>query len=982
MTNPSVKVENLLGMITIKLKEDNFAKWAFQFKSVLKGYKLFGHFDGTLVCPPKFVIHPERGVTSALTDAYVDWESTDMALLSLLLATLSDEAIEYVLGCVTACEAWSNLVDRFASVSKSRVNHLKTELHTIQKGGDSIDRYLLRLKNIREQLTAAGELIYDNDVIIAGLAGLPKEFAIIRTVILARESSISLKEFRALLLGAKKEIEGESSGVSNSLSALYVQGSQSTPGASSASGSNPAGHSHLPETTGGVLTSCPYLYSADPYMHQYSSPFVLPQQYPQPLIPQQFHPPVHSSIPYGFGYMGNAPNSGPKPPFMQKPNYKGNSGYKSNTGFKGKGYNTSSSSGYSSGVSRQYGSSGWHGNTENRGNYVFQGQQPSSNLTAMAAQQTEQPMSQDACIIDTGASHHIIADVNTLSQVTPFQGSSTITIGNGTSLSIANTGVTTIKTNSHNLVLNNVLHDKKTRAILHRGKSRAGQLFQIPVVKHSRGAQSVVQEPSVFLGQLVKSNLWHQRFGHPTNEIMSIMLRQSNILVDLDASHSICTHCIQGKMCRLPFSPSSDRYCFPFEKVHSDVWGPAPVKTVEGYRYYVTFVDQYTKYTWIFPMYNKSDVYSIFLKFYNLVLTQFGVVIKCLQTDGGGEYTGHSFKAFLDAKGVEHLISCPYTPQQNGVVERKHRHIVEIAITLLVQAALPIEFWYYACAHAVFLINRMPCKGLSMESPYKKLFAKIPELKSLKVFGSAVYPWLRPYSVHKLQPRSAQCVFLGYSIGYKGVICYHVQTKKCFISRHVVFYESVFPYALLKSSVQDNVPVHSQFSRVVVPIPVVPRSSNHGTSSSQHGQEASSSSSPAVHHDIPTSSTTSSPTTRGFETQAVSQTLSSSPYAGPLLPVLNPAQLQVILSLPPSHTHSQSPSQDNVIQTRLKTGAIVRRDYTSFLASLPQLESLQFLDSNPGESNCSLSCGFSFLADIHEVEEPRNFKAASTVPQW
>ncbi|KAM1741307.1 hypothetical protein ACFX12_011446 [Malus domestica] len=632
----------------------------------------------------------------------------------------------------------------------------------------------------------------------------------------------------------------------------------------------------------------------------------------------------------------------------------------------------------------------------------------------MAAQQTEQPMSQDAWIIDTGASHHIIADVNTLSQVTPFQGSSTITIGNGTSLSIANTGVTTIKTNSHNLVLNNVLHvpkiarsllsvqqlcadnhswficdenqffvqDKKTRAILHRGKSRAGQLFQIPVVKHSRGAQSVVQEPSVFLGQLVKSNLWHQRFGHPTNEIMSIMLRQSNILVDLDASHSICTHCIQGKMCRLPFSPSSDRYCFPFEKVHSDVWGPAPVKTVEGYRYYVTFVDQYTKYTWIFPMYNKSDVYSIFLKFYNLVLTQFGVVIKCLQTDGGGEYTGHSFKAFLDAKGVEHLISCPYTPQQNGVVERKHRHIVEIAITLLVQAALPIEFWYYACAHAVFLINRMPCKGLSMESPYKKLFAKIPELKSLKVFGSAVYPWLRPYSVHKLQPRSAQCVFLGYSIGYKGVICYHVQTKKCFISRHVVFYESVFPYALLKSSVQDNVPVHSQFSRVVVPISVVPRSSNHGTSSSQHGQEASSSSSPAVHHDIPTSSTTSSPTTRGFETHAVSQTLSSSPYAGPLLPVLNPAQLQVILSLPPSHTHSQSPSQDNVIQTRLKTGAIVRRDYTSFLASLPQLESLQFLDSNPGESNCSLSCGFSFLADIHEVEEPRNFKAASTVPQW
>ncbi|KAB2620217.1 hypothetical protein D8674_039633 [Pyrus ussuriensis x Pyrus communis] len=206
MATSPVKVENLLGMITIKLKDDNFAKWAFQFKSVLKGNKLFGHFDGTIACPSKFVVRSEGGVTSDLSDAYLEWESTDMALMSLLLATLSDEAIEYVLGCVTAYEAWSNLVDRFASVSKSRVNHLKTELHTIQKGGDSIDRYLLRLKNIREQLTAAGEFISDNDVIIAGLAGLPKEYAIIRTVILARESSISVKEFRALLLGAEKEI--------------------------------------------------------------------------------------------------------------------------------------------------------------------------------------------------------------------------------------------------------------------------------------------------------------------------------------------------------------------------------------------------------------------------------------------------------------------------------------------------------------------------------------------------------------------------------------------------------------------------------------------------------------------------------------------------------------------------------------------------------------------------------------------------------
>ncbi|KAM1091427.1 hypothetical protein FF1_018916 [Malus domestica] len=153
MTTLVVKVESLLGLITIKLRDDNFDKWAFQFKAVLKRHKLFEHFDCTNVCPPKFIIHTETGVTNEITQAYIEWESTDMALLSLLLATLFDEAMEYIIGCRTAHKAWSNLVERYAFVSKSRVNHLKTELHTIQKGSGSIDKYLMRLKNIRDQIS-------------------------------------------------------------------------------------------------------------------------------------------------------------------------------------------------------------------------------------------------------------------------------------------------------------------------------------------------------------------------------------------------------------------------------------------------------------------------------------------------------------------------------------------------------------------------------------------------------------------------------------------------------------------------------------------------------------------------------------------------------------------------------------------------------------------------------------------------------------
>ncbi|XP_070677940.1 uncharacterized protein [Malus domestica] len=173
MTTPTVKVENLLGMLTIKLKDDNFAKWAFQFKAVLKGYKLFGHFDGTDVCPSKFIITTDLGVTEEVTKAYIDWESTDMALLSLFLATLSDEVMEYVLGCKNAHEAWVNLVDR-------------------------------------EQLSVVGEYISDNDVIITGLVGLPKEYAIIRIVIRARESSITLKSLKHNFLVLKRKLKEKS----------------------------------------------------------------------------------------------------------------------------------------------------------------------------------------------------------------------------------------------------------------------------------------------------------------------------------------------------------------------------------------------------------------------------------------------------------------------------------------------------------------------------------------------------------------------------------------------------------------------------------------------------------------------------------------------------------------------------------------------------------------------------------------------------
>lgn len=180
-----------------------------------------------------------------------------MALLSLLIATLTDDAIDHVLGCKIAHEAWSILQDIFATVSKSRINMLKTEFHTLQKGTYSIDKFLSRLKFIRDQLIAAGDLVSDNYMIIAALEGLPREYAIIQTIILARETSISLKEFRAQLLNTEIDIDNMENSLSHSMAAMYMQGSSSSLRGQAGSSSQSNSNYGLSSATIGTVTQVP-----------------------------------------------------------------------------------------------------------------------------------------------------------------------------------------------------------------------------------------------------------------------------------------------------------------------------------------------------------------------------------------------------------------------------------------------------------------------------------------------------------------------------------------------------------------------------------------------------------------------------------------------------------------------------------------------------------------------------------------------------
>lgn len=183
-----------------------------------------------------------------------------------------------------------------------------------------------------------------------------------------------------------------------------------------------------------------------------------------------------------------------------------------------------------------------------------------------------------------------------------------------------------------------------------------------------------------------------------------------------------------------------------------------------------------------------------------MVENQFSTTIKTLRSNGGGEYIFKAVTSYLASHGIAHQISCPYTPQQNDLMERKHRHLKETTITLLSQASLPSQYWSFAIQTNVSRINLLPTATFGFLSPWYKLYGHHTDLTHLKVVGCACYPLLRPYTHHKLVNITKECLFLGYSIVSKRYLCLDLTTNHLYTSRHGLFNETKFPFPSFPSS--------------------------------------------------------------------------------------------------------------------------------------------------------------------------------------
>ncbi|KAK4269917.1 hypothetical protein QN277_023013 [Acacia crassicarpa] len=291
----------------------------------------------------------------------------------------------------------------------------------------------------------------------------------------------------------------------------------------------------------------------------------------------------------------------------------------------------------------------------------------------------------------------------------------------------------------------------------------------------------------------------HCRLGHMSLSSLKRLYPQFSSVSSLN-----CESCQFAKHHRVHLAPRvNKRVASPFEFVHSDVWGPFSVLSQTGYRYFVTFVDDFSRTTWLYLMKHRSELFTHFRHFFAEIQTQFNTPVKILRSDNAKEYFSAPFTEYMQNHSLLHQSSCVDTPAQNGITERKNHHLFETARALMFHSGVPKSFWADAVSAACFFINHMPSAVLNGEIPYSILF---PTTKLFpvdpKIFGCVCFVRdVRP-NVSKLDPESLRCVFLGYSRVQKGYRCYSLDLCRYLVSTDVTFHESspFFPSSILFES--------------------------------------------------------------------------------------------------------------------------------------------------------------------------------------
>ena len=290
--------------------------------------------------------------------------------------------------------------------------------------------------------------------------------------------------------------------------------------------------------------------------------------------------------------------------------------------------------------------------------------------------------------------------------------------------------------------------------------------------------------------------LWHDRLGHLSlsgmNSLVQKQMASGIDYVETAANTEVtnCIGCIKGKTHRSAVAKNTSfRATMLLELIHIDCCGPMRTKSLGGSRYFITFIDDYSRWTVVRTMKHKDEAIDHFFAYKAYVENLTNQRIRAIRTDNGGEFVSNAFDQALISMGIAVQRTPPYTPQLNGVAERANRSIVERARSMLYAANLDHSFWCEAVCTAVYLKNRSPTKALDNVTPYELWHGKKPSLDHLRTFGCKAYSHISKERRGKLDAKALECIFIGYTESSQIYRLYDPVARMIYESRDVKFIE-------------------------------------------------------------------------------------------------------------------------------------------------------------------------------------------------
>ncbi|KAJ9536677.1 hypothetical protein OSB04_un000150 [Centaurea solstitialis] len=273
--------------------------------------------------------------------------------------------------------------------------------------------------------------------------------------------------------------------------------------------------------------------------------------------------------------------------------------------------------------------------------------------------------------------------------------------------------------------------------------------------------------------------LWHKRLSHLNFRYIDKIVKHqlvSGIPMIKFEQEEMCPGCEKGKMKRVSHPPKPEQGSkSPLSLLHMDLCGPMKFQSLAGRKYILVIVDDFSRYTWTKFLKSKDETSSLIINFIKAVQVQLNLPVQTVRTDNGTEFKNIILKTFYNTFGITQTFSAARTPEQNGVVERRNRTLVEAARSMLAESQLPQYLWAEAVNTACYTQNRSIIHRRFGKTPYHILFGRVPSVGHFKVFGCKCFVLNESENRGKFGPKSDELIFVGYS---ESSIAYRVLNKQ------------------------------------------------------------------------------------------------------------------------------------------------------------------------------------------------------------